>query len=71
MTCALLSSCTEVDCCVDVYVIDRSVNVRLQLDPCNENLVVGIEDFVFSISFYDFAWGKLIQTFVIWKIQIR
>ncbi|CAG2247494.1 unnamed protein product [Mytilus edulis] len=39
MTCTLLSSCTKVDCCVDVDIIDHSFNVILQLDPCEEELI--------------------------------
>ncbi|XP_052083606.1 uncharacterized protein LOC127720906 [Mytilus californianus] len=57
MTCVLLSSCTTVDCCFDVNIINHSFNVKLQLDPCNKNLVVGIEDFAIAISLYDFEWG--------------
>ncbi|XP_063408926.1 uncharacterized protein LOC134692406 [Mytilus trossulus] len=57
MTCVLLSSCTTVDCCLDVDIINHSFNVKLQLDPCNENLKVSIEDFAIAISLYDFEWG--------------
>ncbi|CAG2253142.1 unnamed protein product [Mytilus edulis] len=57
LTCVLLPSCTEVDCCIDVDIIHHSFNVILKLDPCDENLIVGIENFIFSISLYEFDWG--------------
>ncbi|XP_052081234.1 uncharacterized protein LOC127719258 [Mytilus californianus] len=57
MTCTLLSSCTKVDCCVDVDIIDHSFNVILQLDPCEEELIVGIDNFVFIISLYHYEFG--------------
>lgn len=58
MACVLLSSCTEVDCCIDVDIIHHSFNVILKLDPCDEKLIVGIENFIFEISLYEFEWGK-------------
>ncbi|XP_071145140.1 uncharacterized protein [Mytilus edulis] len=57
MTCVLLPSCTEVDCCIDVEIVHHSFNVILKLDPCDENLIVGVENFIFSISLYEFDWG--------------
>ncbi|VDI15760.1 Hypothetical predicted protein [Mytilus galloprovincialis] len=57
MTCVLMPSCTEVDCCIDVDIIHHSFNVILKLDPCDENLIVGVENFIFSISLYEFDWG--------------
>ncbi|XP_071145134.1 uncharacterized protein [Mytilus edulis] len=59
MACVLLSSCTEVDCCIDVDIIHHSFNAILKLDPCDEKLIVGIENFVFEISLYEFDWGVL------------
>ncbi|XP_076086926.1 uncharacterized protein LOC143057501 [Mytilus galloprovincialis] len=57
MTCVLLPSCTEVDCCIDVEIVHHSFNVILKLNPCDENLIVGIENFIFPISLYEFDWG--------------
>ncbi|VDI13107.1 Hypothetical predicted protein, partial [Mytilus galloprovincialis] len=59
MACVLLSSCTEVDCCIDVDIIHHSFNVILKLDPCDEKLIVGIENFIFEISLFEFEWGVL------------
>lgn len=70
MTCTLLSSCTKVDCCVDVDIIDHSFNVILQLDPCEEELIVGIDNFVFMISLYNYEFGKYlyIDFHLKWKV---
>ncbi|VDI45263.1 Hypothetical predicted protein [Mytilus galloprovincialis] len=57
VTCKLMRSCTGVECCVDVELIDRSILFKLDLDPCNHNLVLRIESLVYNISLLNFDWG--------------
>ncbi|CAG2204548.1 unnamed protein product [Mytilus edulis] len=64
MTCVLLPSCTEVECCIDADMFHHSFNLVLKLDPCDEKLIVGIENFIFEISLYEFDWGFSLMS---WK----
>lgn len=69
MSCRLLSSCTAVDCCLDVDIIGHSINAVLTLDPCDQRLTIGIENLMFNVSLYDFDWGKFSVYFKMLQIN--
>lgn len=61
VTCTLTHSCTGVECCLDMEFIDRSIMFKLDLDPCNHNLLLSIENLVYKISLFNFEWGELLE----------
>ena len=70
--CTHLASCTGVECCVDVKTINHSINVVLDLDPCNHRLIIGIENLSETISLYNLKMGMLlILTKYHYTVQVR
>ncbi|XP_052067236.1 uncharacterized protein LOC127706620 [Mytilus californianus] len=61
VTCTLTHSCTGVECCLDVELIDRSIFFKLDLDPCNHILLLSIENLSYNISLFNFDWGRDIR----------
>lgn len=57
--CHIPATCTSVFCCLTPQVpLNISFSVVLDLDPCNQRILLGIENFVHQISLYDFTFGK-------------
>ncbi|CAG2190131.1 unnamed protein product [Mytilus edulis] len=59
--CLMRTSCTAVDCCTDVDFIPKSFKTYLHIDPCRQELVVGIEKYMRNISLSTYKWGTLAQ----------
>lgn len=58
LDCYIPSSCTAVYCCLNATVpFRRSLSTFLDIDPCNQRLLIGIENFIHSISLYDIVFG--------------
>ena len=55
--CNLLESCTGVDCCVQVYLLETGFHVKLDIDPCKEVLYVEIERLPIQIELKDLEMG--------------
>ncbi|XP_052083593.1 uncharacterized protein LOC127720891 [Mytilus californianus] len=56
-TCYIDTSCTTVECCVDVDFIPYSFHTYLNIDPCKQMITVGIEKFHRNISLTNYQWG--------------
>ncbi|CAG2253144.1 unnamed protein product [Mytilus edulis] len=56
-TCYLDTSCTRVECCVDVDFVPYSFHIYLNIDPCKQMITVGIEKFHRNISLTNYQWG--------------
>ncbi|XP_076086791.1 uncharacterized protein LOC143057371 [Mytilus galloprovincialis] len=59
--CLMRTSCTAVDCCTDVDFIPKSFKTYLHIDPCRQELVVGIEKYMRNISLSTYKWGTMAQ----------
>ncbi|OPL32688.1 hypothetical protein AM593_10722, partial [Mytilus galloprovincialis] len=59
-SCYLDTSCTRVECCVDVDFIPYSFHTYLDIDPCKQMFTVGIEKFHRKISLTNYQWGQWI-----------
>ncbi|XP_052067237.1 uncharacterized protein LOC127706621 [Mytilus californianus] len=55
--CQFIHTCTEIQCCIPVPVLQRSFYFSLNLDVCNYNLTVYIENLVYHQMLYDYEWG--------------
>lgn len=59
LLCHIPATCTSVHCCVISHTpLNRSISVLLDLDPCNQRILLEIENFAHQISLYDFTFGK-------------
>ena len=57
--CHIPATCTSVHCCLMSHVpLNKTFSVVLDLDPCSQRILLGIEEFVHQISLYDFTFGK-------------
>ena len=57
--CNLMESCTGVDCCVQVYLLEKGFHVQLNIDPCKEVLNIEIERLPIQIELSDFEMSML------------
>ena len=57
LTCQLHSSCTSVECCMEVPFIGRRLTAMLELNQDTQILNIGIEKLQFPISLLDFKFG--------------
>ncbi|XP_063399950.1 uncharacterized protein LOC134684584 [Mytilus trossulus] len=55
--CQFINTCTEIQCCIPVPILQRSFYFSLNLDVCNYNLTVYIENFVYHKMLYEYNWG--------------
>ncbi|VDI03913.1 Hypothetical predicted protein, partial [Mytilus galloprovincialis] len=58
ITCYLDDSCNNVQCCLDVSLIDRSLYFFVNFDPCNYILKFGIERLEMDILLNSYHWGE-------------
>ncbi|VDH92137.1 Hypothetical predicted protein [Mytilus galloprovincialis] len=58
LTCYLDDSCNNIQCCLDVSLIDRSLHFFLNIDPCNYVIKVGIERLEMDILLSRYQWGE-------------
>lgn len=56
--CSIGDSCTAVSCCMEVDVLKRAFNARVDLDTCNYKLKFGLEKLSQEIDLFDYKWGK-------------
>ncbi|XP_052806223.1 uncharacterized protein LOC128235441 [Mya arenaria] len=57
MQCYLQQTCTGVECCIYVDVINRYVSAQLQVDTCNMRIIAGIENLLVNESLIDYSYG--------------
>ncbi|XP_071123204.1 uncharacterized protein [Mytilus edulis] len=58
VSCHITELCTRVECCVEVVPINRTVFMFLDVDTCNYQMSVGIENLVFNISLLHYEFGN-------------
>ncbi|KAK3101652.1 hypothetical protein FSP39_005219 [Pinctada imbricata] len=65
-TCLIPSTCTAVDCCVDVGFMSRSFRAHMELDPCGEMIRVGVERLAFNLTLAEHGFGMI---FLYYKVE--
>ncbi|VDI40563.1 Hypothetical predicted protein [Mytilus galloprovincialis] len=63
--CLMRTSCTAVDCCTDVDFIPKSFKTYLHIDPCRQELVIGIEKYMRNISLSTYKWVAKMENVLI------
>ncbi|WAR05132.1 hypothetical protein MAR_020501 [Mya arenaria] len=56
--CHLQHTCTGIECCIYVDILDRYVSVFLQVDTCNMRLIAGVENLMINESLLEFNYGS-------------
>ena len=56
-SCHLSDSCTDIQCCVDVPTLQRSVSFQISLKPCDCRMIVRIEQMEYHVMLYNYSWG--------------
>ncbi|KAL5015120.1 hypothetical protein ScPMuIL_009390 [Solemya velum] len=73
ITCVLSTSCTGVDCCVDIDVLGKAINTFVDLDACAYTMDIGIEKLKFRTSLLGYKWGEMkqIDLFGVFRINFQ
>ncbi|KAK3609658.1 hypothetical protein CHS0354_035943 [Potamilus streckersoni] len=58
LTCHITDMCTALECCVNVMRIGRTIEISAYFDTCNFVMKVGIENYIHSVSLFDYQWGQ-------------
>lgn len=56
--CQISSSCTAIDCCVEVTPLSHSFHIYLDINPCDISIKFGIDKVQFTFNLKDFTFGK-------------
>ena len=64
VSCKLSDKCTEVDCNTDLEFLQRTIHIRLGLNPCLKMLEFGIERFKHLVSFFDVSLGTEMSAWI-------
>ena len=54
----------EVICCMESDVLQRSVEVKYLLDPCNYTMSITLENIDFSAQLLGYEWGKISELWI-------
>ncbi|VDI06314.1 Hypothetical predicted protein [Mytilus galloprovincialis] len=69
--CSIGDSCTAVSCCMEVDVLKRAFNARVDLDTCNYKLRFGLEKLSQEIDLFDYKWGSLEKKYLMNVVRIE
>ncbi|XP_067658325.1 uncharacterized protein [Haliotis asinina] len=56
--CEMSSSCMKVDCCLDLPILEKNINYKLDLDVCKSTLNLEIENVKFQKVLFKYHWGS-------------
>ncbi|XP_072048757.1 uncharacterized protein [Amphiura filiformis] len=61
VSCSVDNSCHGFQCCadIDLKITRRSLDVYLQVDPCNFVLSVGFGEWSLNVSLFTYTWGTI------------
>lgn len=62
VSCHITSSCSGIECCLDVKPLQRSFHAYVLLDACSNRIKLGIENYNLDTVYFDFKFGKFIQS---------
>ena len=58
LTCSL-STCLSMDCCINVHQLQRTLALKLDIDNCDKNIHIEIDNYNVDMSLIAFEWNKL------------
>ena len=61
-SCNIPSSCTAVQCCVEVGLVGRTFDIGLDIDYCRQMISFNIERLTKSVSLNQYNFGKIRYT---------
>lgn len=64
ITCHMVT-CTAVECCNDIDFLRHSFKTYVMIDPCNNQLSVGIEELFFNRTLSGYKWGNFCLSLII------
>ena len=58
IVCHISDTCTAIDCCAYIPLLNKTFNFFLNIDPCYEQLSVGIEKMHHEYKLLDYQYGR-------------
>jgi hypothetical protein len=58
ISCAVPDICTGFQCCVDVDILKRSFEVKVELDVCQYQIEIELEKMYISVPLNEFEYGR-------------
>ena len=71
ISCHVADVCSKIDCCLHVPLINRTFNFDVDIDPCYQEFVVGIEKMSHKYKLLSYKFGTLEHFNVLGLLRLK
>lgn len=57
LNCHISSNCTGISCCLEDHISGTSYQFSIEINPCDEKILITLEKFTFTMSLFDYTMG--------------
>lgn len=57
LNCHISSNCTGIACCLQDHISGTSYQFSIEINPCDEKILITLEKFTFAMSLFDYTMG--------------
>lgn len=57
LNCHISSNCTGIACCLQDHLSGTSYQFSIEINPCDEKILITLEKFTFTMSLFDYTMG--------------
>lgn len=57
VNCHISSNCTGISCCLQDHISGTSYQFSIEINPCDEKILITLEKFTFTTSLFDYTMG--------------
>lgn len=57
VNCHISSNCTGISCCLQDHISGTSYQFSIEINPCDEKILITMEKFTFTTSLFDYTMG--------------
>lgn len=57
LNCHISSNCTGIACCLQDHISGTSYQFSIEINPCDEKILITLEKFTFTMSLFDYTMG--------------
>ncbi|XP_053398282.1 uncharacterized protein LOC128556671 [Mercenaria mercenaria] len=70
MHCVIGQSCTEVECCIGLEILNRTFKTQVTIDSCAYQMTFAVENYKHSKQLFNYTWGKTEQMWLYGVVRI-
>lgn len=58
LNCYISSNCTGISCCLQDHISGTSYQFSIEINPCDEKILITLEKITFTMSLFDYTMGR-------------